>query len=53
MKILNSWQKKEEVIRYFFNFVPILKKDMDISELQRIYAGHPNTKGLAALLEDS
>ena len=26
---------------------------MDISELQRIYAGHPNTKGLAALLEDS
>jgi hypothetical protein len=50
---LNSWQKKEEVIRYFFNFVPILKKDMDISELQRIYAGHPNTKGLAALLEDS
>ena len=50
---MNSWQKKEEVIRYFFNFVPILKKDMDISELQRIYAGHPNTKGLAALLEDS
>ena len=29
---MNSWQKKEEVIRYFFNFVPILKKDMDISE---------------------
>ena len=26
---------------------------MDISELQRIYAGHPNTAGLAALLEDS
>ena len=26
---------------------------MDISELQRVYAGHPNTKGLAALLEDS
>ena len=26
---------------------------MDISELQRIYAGHPNTKGLATLLEDS
>ena len=20
---MNSWQKKEEVIRYFFNFVPI------------------------------
>ena len=26
---------------------------MDISELHRIYAGHPNTKVLAALLEDS
>ena len=26
---------------------------MDISELQRIYAGHPNTSGLATLLEDS
>lgn len=26
---------------------------MDISELQHIYAGHPNTAGLAALLEDS
>lgn len=26
---------------------------MDISELQRIYAGHPNTSGLAMLLEDS
>lgn len=26
---------------------------MEISELQRIYAGHPNAVGLAALLEDS
>ena len=26
---------------------------MDISELQRIYAGHPNASGLATLMEDS
>ncbi len=30
-----------------------VKNFMDISELQRVYAGHPNAAGLAALLENS
>ena len=50
-----TWNSQAEQGLLFFKAksLLLLKKDMDISELQRIYAGHPNTKGLAALLEDS